>query len=57
MGLILDISPRALERVLYFASYIVLDPADADPKSPKDPGLRKKDIISEAEYRDAREKF
>lgn len=57
MGLILDISPRALERVLYFASYIVLDPADAVPKSPKDPGLRKKDIISEAEYRDAREKF
>ncbi|MDD6381544.1 MAG: DNA-directed RNA polymerase subunit beta' [Lachnospiraceae bacterium] len=42
MGLILDLSPRMLERVLYFASYIVLDP--------KDTPLHKKDVLSEQEY-------
>ena len=57
MGLILDISPRALERVLYFASYIVLDPADALPKGPKEPGLHKKDILTETEYKEARERY
>ncbi len=49
MGLLLDMSPRALERVLYFASYIVLDPGDTD--------LKKKDIITEGQYRLARETF
>jgi len=45
MGLILDISPRMLEKVLYFASYIVLDP--------KDTGLEYKQILTEKEYREA----
>ena len=45
MGLILDISPRTLEKVLYFASYIVLDPGDT--------GLQYKQVLSEKEYRDA----
>ena len=49
MGLILDISPRALEKVLYFASYIVLDSGDTD--------LIKKQILSEKEYRDAYDKY
>ena len=49
MGLILDLSPRVLEKVLYFASYIVLDPADS--------GLQKKQILSEKEYNDAREEW
>jgi len=49
MGLILDLSPRVLEKVLYFASYIVLDPADS--------GLQKKQILSEKEYIDAREEW
>ncbi len=49
MGLILDISPRALEKVLYFASYIVLDSGDTD--------LVKKQILSEKEYRDAYDKY
>ena len=49
MGLILDLSPRVLEKVLYFASYIVLDPADS--------GLDYKQILSEKEYQDARENF
>ena len=44
MGLILDISPRMLEKVLYFASYIVLDP--------KDTGLEYKQILTEKEYRE-----
>ncbi len=51
MGLILDMSPRTLEKVLYFANYIVLDPADAAP------GLVKKQILSEKEYQDAREAY
>jgi DNA-directed RNA polymerase subunit beta' len=49
MGLILDISPRALEKVLYFASYIVLDP--------KDTPLMKRQLLSEKEYRDYYEKY
>ncbi len=55
MGLILDITPRNLEKVLYFASYIVLEP----PPAPSADGevLKKKQILSEGEYRLAREKF
>ena len=49
MGLILDISPRTLERVLYFASYIVLDKGETD--------LQNKQILSEAEYQEMREKW
>ena len=43
MGLVLDISPRSLEKVLYFASYIVLDPGDTP--------LQKKQLLTEMEYR------
>ena len=49
MGLLLDISPKALEKVLYFASYIVLDP--------KDTGFNVCDIINEREYREAVERY
>ncbi len=49
MGLILDLSPRTLEKVLYFASYIVLDKGNSD--------LQYKQVLSEAEYQEAREKF
>ncbi|MBE7006122.1 MAG: DNA-directed RNA polymerase subunit beta' [Ruminococcaceae bacterium] len=49
MGLLLDISPRILEKVLYFASYIVIDPGDAP--------LVKNQTLSEKEYRDWREKY
>ena len=49
MGLILDLTPRVLEKVLYFASYIVLDAGNTD--------LAVKDILSEKEYQDAREKW
>ncbi|MBR1670173.1 MAG: DNA-directed RNA polymerase subunit beta' [Butyrivibrio sp.] len=49
MGLILDLSPRVLEKVLYFASYIVLDPGDTT--------LEYKQVLSEKEYQDAREEF
>ena len=52
MGLILDITPRNLERVLYFASYIVLDPGDE-----KKTGLTKKQLLNEQEYRDAKDEF
>ena len=47
MGLILDLSPRVLEKVLYFASYIVLDAGETD--------LEYKQVLSEKEYQDARE--
>ena len=47
MGLILDLSPRVLEKVLYFASYIVLDEGETD--------LQYKQVLSEKEYSDARE--
>ena len=46
MGLILDLSPRTLEKVLYFANYIVLDPGDTE--------LKYKQVLSEKEYQDAR---
>ncbi|NLM09901.1 MAG: DNA-directed RNA polymerase subunit beta' [Clostridiaceae bacterium] len=49
MGLLLDMSPRALEKVLYFASYVVIDPGQTP--------LSKKQILSEREYRDSVEKF
>ncbi|MDQ7843954.1 MAG: DNA-directed RNA polymerase subunit beta' [Armatimonadota bacterium] len=49
IGLLLDISPRALERVVYFASYIVIDPG-ATP-------LTKKQLLTENEFREYREKY
>ncbi|EEG49543.1 DNA-directed RNA polymerase subunit beta' [Blautia hydrogenotrophica] len=49
MGLILDLSPRTLEKVLYFANYIVLDPAGS--------GLQYKQVLTEREYQDARESY
>ena len=49
MGLLLDISPRILEKVLYFANYMVVDPGDAP--------LTKNQILTEKEYRDLREKY
>ncbi len=49
MGLLLDISPRILEKVLYFANYIVTDPGESP--------LIKNQILSEKEYRDMREKY
>ncbi|MBQ8269169.1 MAG: DNA-directed RNA polymerase subunit beta' [Clostridia bacterium] len=49
MGLILDISPRLLERVLYFARYIVIDPGNTP--------LEKKQLLTDAEYQSAREKY
>ncbi len=49
MGLILDLTPRVLEKVLYFASYIVLDPMDSD--------LEYKQVLSEKEYQDNRDKW
>ena len=49
MGLVLDISPKNLEKVLYFASYIVLDKGDTT--------LAYKQVLSEQEYQDARETF
>ncbi len=49
MGLILDISPKILEKVLYFAAYIVTDPGDTP--------LERAQILSEKDYRDYREKY
>ena len=49
MGLLLDMSPRALEKIIYFASYIVTDPGDTP--------LAKKQLLTEAEYRDYRDKY
>ena len=49
MGLILDMSPRNLEKILYFASYVVIDPGQTP--------LSKKQLLSEKEYRDSVEKF
>ena len=49
MGLILDLSPRVLEKVLYFASYIVLESGNTN--------LVYKQVLSEAEYQDAREQY
>ncbi len=49
IGLLLDVSPRLLEQVLYFASYIVTDPGDTP--------LQSKQVLSEKDYRDMREKY
>ena len=50
IGLMLDLSPRLLEKVLYFASYIVTDPGEGT-------GLEKQQILSDNEYREMREKY
>ena len=47
MGMLLDISPRTLEKVLYFANFIVLDPGD-----PNETGLKKHELITDARYRE-----
>jgi DNA-directed RNA polymerase subunit beta' len=49
MGLLLDMSPRALEKILYFAAYVVIDPGQTP--------LSSKQILTEREYRDSVEKF
>ena len=49
MGLVLDVTPRNLEKVLYFAAYIVTDPGDTD--------LGYKEILSEQQYREAKERY
>ena len=49
MGMLLDLTPRTLEKVLYFGSYIVTDPGETP--------LKKCDLLSEKEYRDMREKY
>jgi len=49
MGLLLDLSPRALEKVLYFAAYIVIDPGNTP--------LMKKQLLTESEYREYRDKY
>lgn len=49
MGLVLDMSPRALEEVIYFASYVVTDPGDTT--------LEKKQLLTEREYREKREQY
>ena len=49
MGLVLDISPRALEKVLYFSSYVVLDAADT--------ALQKKQLLTEREYREYTDQY
>jgi len=49
VGLLLDMSPRSLERVVYFASYVVIDPGNSP--------LNKKQLLSETEYREMREKY
>ncbi|MBE3519817.1 MAG: DNA-directed RNA polymerase subunit beta' [Firmicutes bacterium] len=50
MSLLLDMSPRLLERVLYYAAYVVLDPGDCE-------GLSYKQVLTEAEYREALNKY
>ncbi len=50
MGLILDVTPKVLEKVLYFAAYIVTDPGDC-------PGINKNDVLTEKQYQDLREKY
>lgn len=49
MGILLDLSPRSLEKVLYFASYIVIDPGETS--------LEKKQLLTENEYAQYREKY
>ncbi len=50
MGLLLDMSPRSLEKILYFVAYVVTDPGNIQ-------GLAKKQLLTEAEYRESREKY
>ncbi|HLQ40061.1 MAG TPA: DNA-directed RNA polymerase subunit beta' [Tetragenococcus sp.] len=49
MGLVLDMSPRALEEIIYFASYVVVDPGNTS--------LEKKQLLTEREYREKREQY
>jgi DNA-directed RNA polymerase subunit beta' len=49
LGLLLDMSPRTLEKVIYFASYVVIDPGDSP--------LNKRQLLTELEYRENREKY
>ena len=51
MGMLLDISPRTLEKVLYFANFIVLDPGDSNQT-----GLKKYELITDAKYREVEAK-
>ena len=50
LGLVLDLSPRILEKVLYFALYIVIDPGDVR-------GIKEKDTLTETDFRDLKEKY
>ncbi len=52
MGLLLDMSPRTLEKILYFAAYVVITPPPDENST-----LSKKQLLSESEYREAREKY
>ena len=49
MGLVLDMSPRALEEIIYFASYVVIDPGDTS--------LERKQLLTEREYREKRDQY
>lgn len=49
IGLLLDMSPRTLEKIIYFASYVVIDPGDTD--------LEYRQLLSEIDYREKREQF
>ncbi len=49
IGILLDMSPRQLEKVIYFAAYVVIDPGDTP--------LQKREVLSEQKYREAREKY
>src|SRR5690625_4559389 len=49
MGLVLDMSPRALEEIIYFASYVVIEPGNTS--------LEKKQLLTEREYREKREQY
>lgn len=49
MGLVLDMSPRALEEIIYFASYVVIEPGDTP--------LEKKQLLTEREYREKRMQY
>ncbi|MBT9586848.1 DNA-directed RNA polymerase subunit beta' [bacterium] len=49
LGLLLDMSPRTLEKVIYFASYVVIDPGDSQ--------LNRRQLLTELEYRESREKY
>ncbi|MDQ9831365.1 hypothetical protein RFX70_21530, partial [Acinetobacter baumannii] len=49
MGLVLDMTPRNLERILYFASYVVIEPGES--------GFHAKEVITEQQYNEAMEQF